>query len=72
MRGVRQIPTLCWGCKNAVPNAAGTKGCSWSRRFEPVYGWDAKPTVLQWSHGKNAGDASFIVRKCPEFVGDAR
>lgn len=30
--------TLCWTCQNACG------GCSWSKSFTPVEGWDAKPT----------------------------
>lgn len=30
--------TLCWGCGNAVPDAEGERGCSWSREGRPVEG----------------------------------
>ena len=42
--------SLCWWCENCVPNKEGTKGCSWSRYFRPVKGWDATPTVQSYKH----------------------
>lgn len=32
--------SLCWDCKNAVPQ--GGHGCNWSERFKPVPSWDAE------------------------------
>ena len=52
--------SLCWFCKNAVPDVK--RGCSWSRSLEPVSGWDAIPSKHL------AG--SYRVRSCPEFVSD--
>ena len=57
--------TLCWKCKNA------TGGCSWSRDFVPVKGWDAKRTRIRLEKGTKYTE-SFIVKKCPEFRPDER
>lgn len=56
-------PTKCWDCKNAVG------GCSWSSRFIPVDGWDARETTIR---GVPAGarTPSYHVISCPEFVPD--
>lgn len=56
--------TLCWFCKNAVPNKEGTVGCSWSREFKPVKGWKARKC-------KNSNGDSYRVYECPELVRDA-
>lgn len=51
--------TKCWTCKNACG------GCSWSRDFQPVPGWNAVPTF----HPSNVGNEnSFHVISCPEYV----
>jgi hypothetical protein len=52
--------TLCWQCANAVPNNETGRGCSWSRSFKPVPGWDA-------NDGERS-TVSYHVRSCPEFV----
>ena len=77
-----QFPeTICWYCRNAVPDREedNTKGCSWSRRFEPVEGWTAIPTVMRLAYRERAKhnrrkteDTSFIVLHCPLFVPDVR
>lgn len=51
--------TLCWTCINAVPDAAGKRGCSWSRENKPVRGWQAQPTA-----------GSYVVRSCPAYQPD--
>lgn len=51
--------TLCWSCKNACG------GCSWSRDFTPVEGWNATPTKIN-SHRLGQID-SYIIHDCPEF-----
>lgn len=57
--------TICWKCKNACGN------CSWSRSYEPVEGWDAKPTkVVNYVRGQETITDSFNVRHCPQFVKD--
>ena len=55
--------TLCWKCANAVPSPATGAGCSWSRHFKPVRGWDAVPRPTDRSK-------SYFVRACPKFVPD--
>lgn len=71
--------TLCWRCANAVPNSAGTRGCSWSRKLIPVEGWDAEQTSLyaeRWDRNKGCSifnpQTSYVVKSCPEFVPDGR
>lgn len=69
-KGDKYRATLCWKCANAVPNREGTRGCSWSKEFKPVEGWDAEKTVLftgYWN-SKRFGTDSYIVKSCPEFV----
>lgn len=51
-------PQLCWGCAKACG------GCSWSKRFEPVPGWTAVPTLLC------GRIPSYRITECPEFVSD--
>lgn len=51
--------TLCWNCKNACG------GCSWSRSFTPVEGWNARETTLKSADGNIQ---SFFVTDCPEFI----
>lgn len=53
------METLCWFCEKA----AG--GCSWSRKFKPVDGWDAKKTeIMSWFGGTQE---SYLVFSCPQF-----
>ena len=60
---VRRRIQPCCNCKKF----AG--GCSWSRKFEPVEGWTAVPTMI--NHGGNNGKPrlteSYMIIKCPEF-----
>lgn len=49
----RKNETLCWTCQNACC------GCSWSKSFTPVEGWEAKPS-----------EDSFFVINCPQFIPD--
>ena len=59
--------TLCWYCKNAVPNRDRTVGCSWSIESKPVKGWTArkcKKADIKCGY-------SYHVYDCPEFVRDA-
>lgn len=60
--------TLCWRCRNAVPDPDGRQGCSWSRDFEPVKGWTAVPQLLKCPDKDDA--ETFHVVSCPEFVPD--
>lgn len=52
--------TLCWDCGNACG------GCSWSKEFIPVEGWEARPVK------QTCGNQSYIVFECPQFVRDAK
>ena len=54
----RKKSTLCWDCANY------DDGCSWSRDFTPVKGWNAYKTK------GNCYD-SYCVVECPEFVRDS-
>lgn len=51
--------TKCWTCANALG------GCSWSRRFKPVRGWKATPTLINTQYV--GGTPSFEVHECPEY-----
>lgn len=57
--------TLCWKCRNAVPDLDGETGCRWSRYKKPVNGWEATPTRLKVMGDKTV--QSYFVRECPEF-----
>ncbi len=59
--------TLCWHCQNAVPDADGERGCSWSREGKPVAGWEAEIRPLNLSKEQII---SYCVRSCPEFFPD--
>lgn len=67
--------TLCWTCENACG------GCSWSKKFEPVEGWKAKKTKINfrrdYTHLRRDGKRtvrkhaivteSFLVLRCPMY-----
>ena len=48
----------CWTCKNSCG------GCSWSREFIPVDGWNAEKT-FHLSNGEFA--ESYYIKSCPEY-----
>ena len=55
---------LCWSCAKACG------GCSWSRNFTPIHGWDATPyrrVYRDAAVGTRYVD-SYIIRRCPEYV----
>lgn len=58
----------CWSCTKY----AG--GCSWTRKFEPIPGWDAVPTVKSGSCRGNgvkyAPIETYDIRYCPEYEDD--
>ena len=58
--------TICWDCQNAV------YGCSWSKHFVPVEGWDATPTMLYAKDKAHGGVQSYEVHRCPQYVPDGR
>lgn len=58
--------TLCWECGNAYG------GCSWSRTFTPVEGWDAQYVQRVYKGRDVYVMESYEVHSCPEFVEDGR
>lgn len=62
------VASLCWDCKNAVPQ--GGHGCSWSERFEPVPGWGAERRDIRTGPKKEGTTESYFVYRCPEFERD--
>ena len=64
--------TKCWACANAVPDADGQRGCSWSKDGKPVNGWEAKRRDILVQPTSPGGERkrveSYHVVTCPEFV----
>ncbi len=56
--------TLCWTCKNAV------LGCSWSKNFTPVEGWEAVPTKVRGNLELDEWLDSYLVISCPKYIED--
>ena len=56
--------TICWHCRNAVPDPVKGIGCEWSIRLKPVPGWEADYLPMK-TLGKIID--SYRVRKCPKF-----
>lgn len=53
---------LCCYCMKAYG------GCAWSRRFEPVEGWTATPTVINATNRQGEYEVkSYKITACPEF-----
>lgn len=53
---------LCCYCKNSCG------GCSWSRRFEPVEGWTAEPTIIRQRNRQGKYDIhSYKITECPQY-----
>ena len=48
--------TLCWSCGRACG------GCSWSREFKPVKGWEAVPTRIH-----DEVDSYHVIH-CPKYL----
>ena len=59
-RAAKPNGTLCWNCKNASGG-----GCSWSKSFIPVDGWDAKRGYIN-TGGRHL--ETYTVVACPKFV----
>ena len=59
---------ICFDCTNAVPDDNG-HGCPWSRKFEPVPGWTAEPTVLN-PGGRYDRTETYRITACPLFERD--
>lgn len=51
--------SICWKCNNTCG------GCSWTREYRPVPGWQADEKIIKSSKGKIV--KSYIVKKCPDF-----
>lgn len=61
--------TLCWTCRNAVPNPETGAGCPWSEKQTPVDGWRAEETVvISRAGGYTYSSSSFLVVDCPLFA----
>lgn len=59
----RGMSNICFMCAKACGN------CAWSRSFEPVPSWKAKPTKIKFSRGKMRYEVdSYWIVWCPEFV----
>ena len=56
----------CWTCTKYAGD------CLWSRKFEPIPGWDAVPAVK--AGGAHAGHSrpihTYDIRYCPEYEDD--
>ena len=67
-------PTLCYSCARAYSL------CPWSKRFEPIEGWDAVPTKLKVGQSRNGSGEivpqkeidSYLVINCPMFIEDGK
>ena len=69
----KKTMTICWGCRNAVPDAEGKRGCSWSRKLEPVEGWQAvESTVVRYDGGHRREIMSALVLECPQYKPDEK
>lgn len=61
----KNVDSICWDCKHA------TGGCSWSREFEPVSGWNAEKTLIKgYRDDDNYLVNSYCVYECPLFEHD--
>ena len=64
--------TICWACANAVPDADGERGCSWSREGKPVEGWVTERRDIRIQPKRpgeeRRGVESYQVITCPESV----
>lgn len=58
MKERQKQDTICWNCKKSGGR------CSWSSRYIPVKGWEAKET---WLKLPEKIVPSYCVLKCPEF-----
>lgn len=67
MKRKKYVYSLCWSCINAVPNSH--HGCSWSRKFEPVEGWEAQYDILKDSY-KVLSCPLFLDEKEHEYISD--
>lgn len=54
----------CWTCENALG------GCSWSRAFIPVEGWEAEKTEIRV--GERGDGTTYKIKRCPEYKKEVR
>lgn len=59
----------CWTCKKYI------NGCSWSRSFKPVEGWEAEEVLRTYTTGTGENRKietikSYKIIKCPEYDPD--
>ena len=60
-RGERRMQLCCY-CKKFGG------GCSWSRKFEPVEGWKAVPTIIKARNRNGKYDIhSYKITECPQY-----
>lgn len=65
--------SICWNCKNSVPNSEGTTGCEWSLELTPVPGWEAIEGTISTSYRDSTGKLhykkmpTYRVIQCPRF-----
>lgn len=60
MTGFKPTSQPCWTCQHAVPDPDKRRGCSWSRRLEPVRGWEAIRTR----------EGGYTILECPRYKPD--
>ena len=60
--------TICFLCKNCIPNPQNHIGCEWSYFLEPVPGWNAIRNDLRPSRKDGEMLVSYTVIDCPKFV----
>lgn len=62
-----ELSTICWDCKRAV------LGCSWSKSYTPVPGWNAiKTQIAAYDKDRKIYYESYKVLECPLFEADGR
>lgn len=53
----------CWTCRKACG------GCSWSRNFTPIPGWEAQESFIP-ANGEYA--KTYKIISCPQYVNDRK
>ncbi|PKM39025.1 MAG: hypothetical protein CVV04_11925 [Firmicutes bacterium HGW-Firmicutes-9] len=67
--GTQQIKkhSLCWTCLRSRPIPG--IGCSWSRLYHPVKGWDAEATTIKSTRKSGTITyGSYRVCACPLYI----
>ena len=60
------MESLCWCCKNAVPDKDGLAGCEWSLYSQPVPGWKIGARA-EFTKGDGTKAYTYKVVRCPKF-----